>query len=59
LENPNWKFVSVENANFKVGRSNCILNTSKIENMGLELPSVNESLEKSVKKYLTISKIKI
>lgn len=59
LENPNWNFVSIENANFKVGRSNCVLDTNKIENMGLGLPPVKESLKKSVKEYLTFSKIKI
>jgi dTDP-4-dehydrorhamnose reductase len=51
LENPNWKFVSINNANFKVGRSNCILNTSKIESYDLQLPDVKESIEKAIKEY--------
>lgn len=51
LENPNWKFVSIADANFKVGRSNCVLNTSKIEKLGLELPSIKESLERAIKQY--------
>jgi dTDP-4-dehydrorhamnose reductase len=51
LENPNWNFVSIPDAKFKVGRSNCILNTSKIESMGLGLPDVKESLERAIKQY--------
>lgn len=56
LENPNWKFVSVEDANFKVGRSNCKLDTSKIEDLGLGLPTVKESIEKAIKEYAELSK---
>ena len=51
LNNPKWNFVSVENANFKVGRSNCVLDTVKIKNMELDLPPVKESIEKAVKEY--------
>lgn len=51
LENPNWKFISIENANFKVKRSNCILDTSKIENLGLDLPNVKDSIEKAIQLY--------
>ena len=51
LDNPNWNFVSIPDAKFKVGRSNCILDTSKIESMGLGLPDVKESLEKAIKQY--------
>jgi dTDP-4-dehydrorhamnose reductase len=51
LKNSNWNFVSIPEANFKVGRSNCILDTSKIENMGLGLPDVKESIEKAIKEY--------
>jgi UDP-glucose 4,6-dehydratase len=57
IENLNWKFISVKEAGFKVNRSNCILDTSKIRKIGLELPSVVESLEKSVEEYT--KKIKI
>ena len=53
LGNQNWNFVSVEDANFKVGRSNCKLDTSKIENLGLGLPSVKDSIEKAIKEYKT------
>jgi dTDP-4-dehydrorhamnose reductase len=51
LENPNWNFVSIPDAKFKVGRSNCILNTDKIENLDLGLPPVKESIEKAIKQY--------
>jgi dTDP-4-dehydrorhamnose reductase len=56
LQNLNWNFVSVPNANFKVGRSNCILDTSKIKNLGLELPNVQESIEKAIKQYAVYNK---
>lgn len=55
LENPNWEFVSIKDAQFKVGRSNCLLDTSKIEELGLELPDVKESLEKAIKEYSELS----
>jgi UDP-glucose 4,6-dehydratase len=57
LNNPKWNFVSIEDANFKVGRSNCILDTSKIENMCIELPDVKESLKKSINTYKILDSI--
>jgi dTDP-4-dehydrorhamnose reductase len=51
LNNPNWKFVSIPEANFRVGRSNCVLMTDKIEGHGLKLSNVYESVEKAVKQY--------
>ena len=51
IENPNWKFVSIEEANFKVARSNCVLNNDKIAKLGLELPEVNESFAKAIAEY--------
>ena len=57
LDNPKWNFVSVKDANFKVGRSNCILDTSKIENMGIELPDVKESFKKSINTYKILNSI--
>jgi dTDP-4-dehydrorhamnose reductase len=51
IDNRNWKFVSIEEANFKVCRSNCILNTDKIKNIGLELPDVTESITKAIEQY--------
>lgn len=55
LKNLDWKFVSIKNANFKVGRSNCLLDTSKIEELGLGLPDVKQSLEKAIKEYSELS----
>ena len=51
IENKNWKFVSVEEAKFKVERSNCILDTNKLKYIGLELPSVTESMTNAIEKY--------
>jgi dTDP-4-dehydrorhamnose reductase len=62
LDNENWKFVSIEAANFKVARSNCILNNDKIRDIDLELPDVNVSIENSIKDYknnLTYNEIKL
>lgn len=51
LKNINWKFVSIEEANFKVQRSNCILSTQKIQKIGLGLPLIEESVDKAIFQY--------
>lgn len=51
ISNPKWKFVTIQEANFRVARSNCILSTKKIENLGIPLPNVRESLKKSIYNY--------
>ena len=51
LNNPEWNFVETSEADFKVDRSNCILNTEKIASLGLALPDVKESLTKAIKDY--------
>lgn len=51
LTNKNWKFVTVEEANFKVERSNCILSTKKIKNINLSLPPIEESVDKAIFQY--------
>jgi dTDP-4-dehydrorhamnose reductase len=56
--NPNWKLVTIKDANFKVARSNCILSTEKLEYYGLELPSVKESLNKAIYEYSLDYKLK-
>ena len=56
INNPKWKFVTIEEANFKVARSNCILSTSKIENLGLALPSVNDSIINAISEFSLNSK---
>jgi dTDP-4-dehydrorhamnose reductase len=51
IENEKWKFVSIEEANFKVARSNCVLNTDKIKKIGLDLPDINGSIMRAIKEY--------
>jgi len=51
LTNKNWKFVTIEEANFKVQRSNCILSTNKIKSINLSLPSIEESVDKAIFQY--------
>jgi hypothetical protein len=50
-KNKNWKFIPIPEADFRVERSNCILNTDKIKNLGLELEDVNLSIVKAIKQY--------
>jgi dTDP-4-dehydrorhamnose reductase len=52
VQNPNWKFVSIKEANFKVQRSNCLLSTDKLKLYGLQLPDVRTSMEKSIKEFV-------
>ena len=54
IENKNWKFITIPEAEFKVARSNCILNTDKIKKLGLELEDVNLSIIKSISQYKII-----
>ena len=58
ITNPKWKYVSLKEANFRVDRSNCILSTEKIEKLGLALPNVRESLEKSIARFAEEYEIK-
>lgn len=51
LENGKWRFIEIEDANFRVARSNCILNTDKIKKLGLELPNVNDSIITAIEEY--------
>lgn len=43
--------MSIKDATFKVSRSNCILDTSKIKKLGLSIPLAKESIEKAIKLY--------
>lgn len=49
INNPNWKFVTTEQASFRVERSNCILSTEKLEKLNLALPFVEDSLKLAIK----------
>jgi dTDP-4-dehydrorhamnose reductase len=49
--NPDWKFVTIQQANFRVARSNCILSTQKLEDLKLSLPPVWDSLNKAIYEF--------
>jgi dTDP-4-dehydrorhamnose reductase len=51
LENPNWNFVSLQDANFRVARSNCILSTKKINDLGLGLSDIKTAMKKAIENY--------
>jgi dTDP-4-dehydrorhamnose reductase len=51
ITNHNWKFVTTEEASFRVERSNCILSTEKLEKLNLGLPSIKDSLESAIGKF--------
>ena len=42
--NPDYQFVSLDDAKFKVARSNCVLSTSKINSIGCGMPDVRASM---------------
>lgn len=49
--NPNWKFVTTNQANFRVARSNCVLSTKKLKDLHMELPPVKESLNRAIYEF--------
>lgn len=51
IENPNWKFIEVKDLNTVANRSNCVLDTSKIEKYNLILPNTLESIERDIKVF--------
>lgn len=56
IANPDWSFVPIENLDLAANRSNCVLNCTKIEQLGLGLPHIDDSLEDRIaymcKKFL-------
>lgn len=48
IVNSKWKFIDLKDLNTKANRSNCVLSTSKIENLGLQLPETRASLLRDV-----------
>jgi dTDP-4-dehydrorhamnose reductase len=48
LSNPNWNFIPIEKLDTKANRSNCVLSTKKISNLGLALPNTKESLLRDI-----------
>lgn len=51
IENPNWKFIDVKDLNTIANRSNCVLDTGKIERYNLILPNTLESIERDIKVF--------
>jgi dTDP-4-dehydrorhamnose reductase len=49
LNNPEWKFIALSDLNTTAKRSNCVLNSDKIKNLGLTLPDTLESVERDIK----------
>jgi dTDP-4-dehydrorhamnose reductase len=49
LNNPNWKFVDISDAKFKVARSNCVLESNILQKYNLTLPNVYGRIEESIK----------
>lgn len=47
--NPNWKFIDLNELNVIANRSNCVLDTSKLKEFGLEFSNTFETVEKYVK----------
>lgn len=50
LTNSNWKFVDLDKLNIVASRSNCVLNTDKIKNLGLELRPTQAALDETISK---------
>jgi 3,5-epimerase/4-reductase len=49
LNNPNWSFIDLKDLNTRANRSNCVLSTKKIAQLGLSLPPTVQSLERDIK----------
>lgn len=47
--NPNWKFIDISDLNVIANRSNCVLDTSKLKEYGLEFSNTLETVEKYIK----------
>lgn len=48
VNNPNWTFIKTKDLITKAKRSNCVLSTGKIKQLGLELPPTKESLFRDI-----------
>lgn len=49
IENPNWNFIELKNLQTIANRSNCILDTKKIETFNLPMPNTLESIERDIR----------
>jgi dTDP-4-dehydrorhamnose reductase len=48
LKNPRWQFIELKDLNTKANRSNCVLSTKKIDDLGLSLPETRTSLLRDI-----------
>lgn len=48
IVNPNWRFIELKDLNTKANRSNCVLSTKKIDDLGLSLPETRASLLRDI-----------
>jgi len=53
LVDKNFKYtiIKTEDLKTKAGRSNCVLNTDKLKNEGIELPDIHQAVENILKNY--------
>lgn len=49
IENPNWKFIDLQDLDTVANRSNCVLSTDKLSKFNLSLPDTLGSLERDIK----------
>jgi len=48
LKNSRWRFIDLKDLNTKANRSNCVLSTKKIDDLGLQLPNTQTSLLRDI-----------
>lgn len=48
LKNSRWQFIELKDLNTKANRSNCVLSTNKIDDLGLSLPETRASLIRDI-----------
>ncbi len=46
-----YQIINTEDLNTKAGRSNCVLNTDKLKNEGIEIPEIHKAVKEILKKY--------
>ena len=48
IANSKWRFIELKDLNTKANRSNCVLTTDKIKDLGLQLPNTRTSLLRDI-----------
>ena len=48
IVNSKWRFIELKDLNTKANRSNCVLSTKKIDDLGLQLPNTRTSLLRDI-----------